>query len=226
VACFEVLVAGDACNEGEGVVVHQGRSIALVGVFLIGCAVLLLVVGCAGTRSADAPQDGQGNTEATKEQTRSPEATASEEEARCQGTRSFQKKLGGQVATNDLPDCPHGGLLLGTDKPDKLAGHDGDDEVRGLGGADELEGDQGNDILYGGDGNDTLEPPWTQQWGAGKGEDVFYGGDGSDLIDARGEGQPDKLYCGNGKDRYLADNNDYVASSCETRLPSGYGSAG
>ena len=137
-ACLEALLAGDACNEGEGVVVRQGRSIAVVGTFLIGCAVLLLVVGCAGTRS-EAPQEEQGS---------SPKATDSEEVARCEGTRSYRlyqvvhrpgywngplrtgseedmkkadKKAGqetmdfGVYTTNDLPGCPKGGLLLGTD---------------------------------------------------------------------------------------------------------------
>ncbi len=29
--------------------------------------------------------------------------------------------------------------------------------------------------------------------------------------------QPDKLYCGKGKDEYGADKNDYVSSSCEKK---------
>jgi hypothetical protein len=47
--------------------------------FLIGC-VVLLGVGCAATRS---------ETSNKKEQGRSPEATESEEEARCQGTMTY-----------------------------------------------------------------------------------------------------------------------------------------
>ena len=57
-------------REGEGVVVRQGRSIAVVRAFLIGCAVLLLAVGCAGTRSGSSnkkEQKEQGHTESTKE---------------------------------------------------------------------------------------------------------------------------------------------------------------
>jgi hypothetical protein len=222
--------------------------------FLIGCAILLLVAGCAVTRS---------ETSNKKEQGRSPEATASQE-ARCEGTGTYHLytvkyngggegplrtgseedmkkaikkarrdyKWGvkthdfGVYTTNDLPGCPKGGLLLGTDKPDKLAGKDGDDEVRGLGGrdeifggdgddevrglggADDLQGELGNDIIYGGDGNDELD--------SGKGEDVLYGGDGNAfIVGAYSLGQRDKLYCGEGKDQYIADNNDYVDSSCE-----------
>ncbi len=62
---------------------------AVVGLFLLGCAVLV-GIGCSGIRS-EAPQEKQGRTEAThKDQGRSPEATASEE-ARCEGTRTYQK---------------------------------------------------------------------------------------------------------------------------------------
>src|SRR5215203_5366723 len=64
------------------VVVRQVHLIAVVGTFLIGCAVLL-AVGCAGTRSESPKQ--QGHTEATREQTRS--AKAASEEARCAETR-------------------------------------------------------------------------------------------------------------------------------------------
>ena len=216
---------------------------AVVRAFLIGCAVLL-VVGCAGVRS-----------EATKqEQTRLPEATASEEEARCEGTRTYHawyvvypngaesstqsgstedmKKAakragkvgykfvegweGWVVTTNDLPGCPKGGLLLGTDSTDALYGDalygkEGDDEIRGLGERDSLLGGAGNDVILGGAGNDELR--------ADQGEDVLYGGDGNDFIVAD-DGQRDKLYCGEGKDIYAADKKDYVDSSCEKPAPS------
>src|SRR5829696_9940718 len=119
---------------------------AVVGVFVIGCTVLL-VAGCAGTRS-EAPQEGKGHTEATKDQTRSPEATAFEE-ARCDGTR-ITRRYGVSVITNDVPGCPNGGLLLGTDRTDTLAGLDGDDEIRGLGGRDFIWDGHGNDVLYAG----------------------------------------------------------------------------
>jgi Ca2+-binding RTX toxin-like protein len=208
----------------------------LVVAFLIGCAVLLLAVGCAGTRSETSK----------KEQGSSPETTASVQ-ARCDGTGTYHlydvsynrggegplrtgseedmKKAAkkarqdwrwgvkthnfGVYTTNDLPGCPDkGGLLLGTEKPDKLGGKVGDDEVRGLGGRDDIVGGSGNDIIYGGDGNDKLE--------SGKGEDVLYGGDGNDnLTGAYSLGQRDEHYCGKGKDQYLADNNDYVDSSCQ-----------
>jgi hypothetical protein len=164
------------------------------------------------------------------------EATASEE-ARCEGTRTFKPKGSSYLSTtNDLPGCPNGGLLSGTDKADTLDGKDGDDEIRGLGGyedfidgglgndviyggqgVDYMGGDEGDDVLYGDDGLDFL-------WGA-KGEDVLYGGKGNDGLDGReyaptGRGTPmrDELYCGPGKDEYVADRLDYVDSSCEEKV--------
>src|SRR5215218_4585748 len=65
----------------QGVCAHE--SVVVVRAFLIGCAVLLLVVGCAATRSGSPKK--QGHTEATKEQTRS--AKAASEEARCAETQ-------------------------------------------------------------------------------------------------------------------------------------------
>ena len=234
----------------------------MLGTFLIGCAVLLLlVVGCAGT-SPESSKKEQGHTEATnKEQGRSPKATASEE-ARCEGTRTYQREgmLGGfnadglVLTTNDLPDCPKGGLLSGTDEPDKLAGEEGDDEIRGLGANDKIYGGKGGDVIYGGKGDDKElfaggkgddviyggpgRDFLTDSYGAGDG--VFYGGDGDDVLwTASGEDvlnggdgndmlqsdidtkQRDKLYCGKGKDRYVAPKRDYVDSSCEKYLGSG-----
>src|SRR5215216_5377006 len=99
---------GHMPREGEGAVVRQGRLIAVVRASLIGCAFLLLVVGCSGTRSEAPKEKEKGRTEATKEQRhteatttarehteattteqeRTPEATESEE-ARCEGTRTY-----------------------------------------------------------------------------------------------------------------------------------------
>ena len=199
--------------------VRQGHLIAVAGTFLIGCAVLFLVVGCAGTSS---------ETSNKKEQGRSPGATVSKEEARCEGTRSIDLQ-GRTYSTNDIPGCPNkGGLLLGTDKTDKtslygssylgLAGEDGDDEIRGLGANDWIFGGLGSDVIYGGDGNDLLEggtyggnPDESSKdvlhGGPGKddltdfdgGDDVLYGGDGADKPLAGGAGE-DVIYGGDGND--------------------------
>jgi Ca2+-binding RTX toxin-like protein len=219
-------------------VVRQGHLIAVVRIFLIGCAFLLPVVGCAGTTSSE--------TSDKKEQGSSPEATASEEEARCEGTRKFKwNGYGGLYTTNDLPGCPKGGLLLGTDGPDTMNSRDGADKIRGLGAKDELIGGDGNDVIYGGPGNDFLEGDVVHEKNAdvlyggdgddsisgGEGADVIYGGDGNDSIEEGGAGKdvyPDEFYCGKGKDTIystvgnIPGKNDYVSSSCEkkgTRKP-------
>jgi Ca2+-binding RTX toxin-like protein len=137
--------------------------------------------------------------------------------------------------TNDIPGCPNnGGLLLGTDKKDKLAGEDGDDRLRGLGDKDGLQGGDGSDVIYGGTGDDRGLYAGKGDdviYGGtgddevlvgGPGEDVIYGGDGADSIDAidsyRDGEQRDELYCGNGNDHYVADKIDYVDSSCEAKM--------
>jgi Ca2+-binding RTX toxin-like protein len=150
------------------------------------------------------------------------------------------------MTTNDIPGCPYGGLLLGTDKEDVMNGKKGEDEIHGLGARDYIAGGFGSDVLYGGDGNDTLQggtflgiPEESSKdvlyGGAGNdfmtgctGEDVLYGGDGNDSLDGNGscngsfdgtwdQRQRDRLYCGEGWDRYDADESDYVDSSCEKK---------
>jgi hypothetical protein len=170
----------------------------------MGCAVLL--VGCAGARSEGPQKDEQAHTKAT-----------ASEEARCSQTRTFRVEdlvnRRSVITTNDVPGCPKGGLLSGTDKQERLDGKDGDDEIRGLGGVDRINGGVGNDVIYGGDGND-----WLDGYG---GEDVLYGGDGNDALDGIDEWpkdtQRDELYCGPGKDVYDAGKLDYVDSSCEKK---------
>jgi len=196
----------------------------VVGTFLIGCSFLLLAVGCAGTRS-EAPQEGQGHTEATKEGHEHTEATASEV-ARCGGTRTYGYQTKDPLVvlvftTNDIPGCPTGGLLLGTDKRDLLNGKDGEDKVRGLGGPDNLYGGSGNDVLYGGPdgdyeliggegddvlhggaGGDSFESADKSHSASVEGDDVLYGGDGGDTLSGIDE-RKDVLYGGDGNDVLL-----------------------
>jgi RTX calcium-binding nonapeptide repeat (4 copies) len=205
---------------GEGAVVRQGSLIAVVVTLLIGCAFLLLVVGCSGTRS-EAPKKKekgrtevtteQEHTEATTEQTRSPEATESEEEARCDGTRIIKEKYGGPVVTNDVSGCPKGGLLRGTDGRDRLAGDDGSDEVRGLGGSDEITDGLGKDLVYGGMGGDNLIG-----YGGDTSLDRFYGGPGDDIVQSRDvPAVKDVVVCGGGTDTVYADKADVGGGGCE-----------
>ena len=144
-------------------------------------------------------------------------------------------RVWGDFTTNDLAGCPKGGLLLGTDGKDKLFGADGEDIIRGLGGKDALYGGNGNDVIHAGPGDDDDRVAGFSEYGddviyggdgddwiggGGFGEDVIYGGDGSDSILTFYDHQPDKLYCGKGKDYYDADKHDYVDSSCEVKMGS------
>ena len=206
-----MLVAEDTYDEGEGAVVRRRHLIALVVTFLIECA-LLLVVGCAGV----------GSESSKKEQGSSGEATASEE-ARCEGTRTYNYQTKDPqivlvFTTNDIPGCPKGSLLLGTDKRDLLNGKDGEDKVRGLGGPENLYGGSGNDNLYGGPdgdyeliggkgddvlhggaGGDSFESVDKSHSASVEGDDVLYGGDGGDTLSGIDEGK-DVLYGGDGND--------------------------
>jgi Ca2+-binding RTX toxin-like protein len=175
--------------------------------FLICCAVFLMA-GASGVQA-----------QASKK-----------EDARCQGTRTFEK-WGGHFTTNDLPGCPKGGLLLGTDGPDKLAGLEGDDKIRGLGAKDEILGGAGGDVIYAGPGDDPFlagddgpadgddviygGPGDEMEIIGGNGADVIYGGDGNDYIAEGWDRGPDKIYCGEGKDQYDVDKKDFVDSSCD-----------
>src|SRR5918993_888764 len=148
---------GHMPREGEDAVVRQGRSIALVVAFLIGCAVVLMA-GASGVQAQD----------------------SNKEEARCEGTSTTKNPAvgtgGGAYTTNDLPGCPKGGLLLGTDKNDRLYGKGGDDVIRGLGGSDLVLGGLGNDVIYLGPGDDSIQA--SDHGYESAGDDVIYGGSG------------------------------------------------
>lgn len=160
-------------------VIRRSHLIAVVVTFLMGCAILL-VVGVSGVQAT-----------ATEEQGTSDD--------RCEGTR-FVFRLGGNYTTNDVPGCPSGGLLSGSDVDDDfLAGVDGDDEIRGFGGNDSIFGGAGNDVIYGGPGADEIQ--------SGKDDDVLYGGDGAEGTGMSGGvyggAGDDVIYSGDGNDRFI-----------------------
>jgi Ca2+-binding RTX toxin-like protein len=100
--------------------------------------------------------------------------------------------------------------LLGGEGNDVIYAGPGDDPF--------LAGDEGpaagDDVIYGGPGDE-------MEISGGNGDDVIYGGDGSDYIDEMFMGGANKLYCGKGKDEYLADKKDFVSSSCEKKAKLG-----
>lgn len=133
-------------------------------------------------------------------------------------------KLAGEDGEDEVrglggDDTVEGGLC-----DDEVYGGSGDDHVMGSGAMDTDE--QGDDALYGGPGKDDIlgdagddvihgESGDDFVLHGGNGEDILYGGDGEDLLDAGGDGQRDRLYCGNGRDTYVAEKIDVVADDCE-----------
>ena len=81
-----------------------------------------------------------------------------------------------------------------------------DDLVDGGSGNDRIWGGRGTDVLLGGDGNDIVD--------GGRFSDRLSGGRGSDLILAR-DAAIDRIACGPGRDRVVADPGDVVAADCE-----------
>jgi Ca2+-binding RTX toxin-like protein len=156
------------------------------------------------------------------------------------GTDGRDKLYGGEGEDFKVRGLGGSDELWGGFDKDYMDGGPGDDFL--VGGTkpeesqdksmDFLGGDEGNDVLRGGPGSDILHggPGADSLWGADRNseghEDVLYGGDGNDQFDTL-DGQPDKIYCGKGWDRYLADEGgdryfandvvDYVDSSCEKK---------
>ena len=93
-----------------------------------------------------------------------------------------------------------------TSGADRLVGTPRRDVLRGLGGSDTILGGAGDDVLDGGSGNDTLV--------GGRGRDVLYGRAGNDVLSVR-DGRRDRVSCGAGRDRVIADRLDAVARDCE-----------
>jgi hypothetical protein len=97
---------------------------------------------------------------------------------------------------------------VGTSGDDVLRGTAGDDVICGRGGNDRLVGLGGDDLLLGGRGRDTLR--------GGPGDDELVGGRGKDVLDGRDAPRfEDRLRCGDGRDRAVADVRDWVKFTCE-----------
>jgi hypothetical protein len=226
--------------------VRQGRLVVVVGTFLIGCAVLL-VAGASGVQ-AQASKKEEARCEGTRKiNVNLPARFTSNDLPGClqgglllgtdkpdllAGEKGDDevRSLGGK---DDVMGGPGNDVLYGGADNDSLIGdgrdEDGNDIIYGGPGDDaNLNGTAGNDVIYGGPGDDDLMRGM-------EGEDVLYGGPGDDKLDGGpseavyggpgellpggGDGQRDKIYCGEGRDSYHADKEDYVDSSCEVKLP-------
>jgi Ca2+-binding RTX toxin-like protein len=97
--------------------------------------------------------------------------------------------------------------VFGEPGHDDLTGGVGTDRIKGAAGRDDLAGGAGADKVEGGAGSDEVE--------GGAGSDVIHGGLGDDKILAK-DGQRDRVDCGPGWDRAVADKID-VLKRCEKR---------
>jgi Ca2+-binding RTX toxin-like protein len=91
-------------------------------------------------------------------------------------------------------------IIRGTKQADTLVGTEGRDRILGLAGNDWLRGLGGHDVLDGGLGKDTVS-----------------GGPGNDIVFVR-DGVRDRVFCGAGNDRVVADDLDRVQADCEKVL--------
>jgi Ca2+-binding RTX toxin-like protein len=102
--------------------------------------------------------------------------------------------------------------VLGGSGNDFVYGHTGSDSVVGEEGKDNVIGWRGPDRLSGGGGTDTLwEFPFDET-----SKDIYSGGDGDDILSVNNRHPSrDKVSCGSGFDRVLADRIDVVSDDCE-----------
>jgi Ca2+-binding RTX toxin-like protein len=112
-------------------------------------------------------------------------------------------------------DCLFGGAghdrLLGAPGDDRLLG---DDARAGVPGNDRLLGAAGDDLLLGGPGRDLITGnAGRDRLSAGRGRNRLLGGAGNDRLNGL-NGSVDRLNCGSGRDRALADGLDRLRG-CE-----------
>src|SRR5215216_3228369 len=112
--------------------------------------------------------------------------------------------------------------LRGTNGADTLVGVGGNDELYALGGRDNLLGGPGKDVVLGGNGSDNVVGGAGNDYMAAgelerdQSEDILSGGAGNDaIIVVNSPAFEDKVTCGGGFDRLIADRKDVVARDCE-----------
>jgi Ca2+-binding RTX toxin-like protein len=91
-------------------------------------------------------------------------------------------------------------------------GFAGEKNLVGGPGNDYVVAGKGSDNVVGGEGNDYLADPGEREFS----KDNFSGGPGNDVIDVvHYRSASDRVVCGSGFDRVIADSNDVVAPDCE-----------
>ncbi len=115
----------------------------------------------------------------------------------CLRTLSILAALALAAVLVGLATAASTSVVKGTKRADTLVGTAGKDRLLGYSGNDWLRALAGNDVLDGGNGKDTLS-----------------GGPGNDLVLVR-DGARDRIYCGLGTDRVVADKLDRAERDCE-----------
>lgn len=104
--------------------------------------------------------------------------------------------------------------LIGSIRANTIRGRGGNDVILGGGGDDRLYGDAGNDAVDGELGDDLVDGgAGADRLTGGDGRDRIVGRAGADRIDAR-DGARDRVDCGKGRDRVVADRSDRL-TNCE-----------
>jgi Ca2+-binding RTX toxin-like protein len=106
------------------------------------------------------------------------------------------------VVAHDVANCTLLGTaaretIVGTSRRDLICGRDGNDTIRSL---------AGDDWINAGRGDDTIDP--------GPGRDYVIAKPGNDQIFAA-DGARDRIQCGEGTDRVIADARDVLSADCD-----------
>jgi Ca2+-binding RTX toxin-like protein len=102
-------------------------------------------------------------------------------------------------------------VMKGTGKADDMKGRAGNDTLRSFGAGDTLHGNIDNDTLYGHNGGDTVA--------GDTGNDRLYGRGGNDELFGGRDGDPDRIFCGNGSDRATIAVGDLVQTQSGDLVP-------
>jgi hypothetical protein len=204
------------------------RTLLLVAALTVAVLMVSVVAGCqskgdtAGTGGTDGPDTLKG--------------TLGNDNLSGKGADDVLFALGGkdQLLGGPGRDLVLGGSEESASEGDKnLQGGSGNDFVAGGLGSDHVAGDAGNDLVSGDAGTDVLEgnsgndllidgplitgDAWNVEDVLLEGsKDMLSSGAGDDWIDAKNDPAfGDKVTCGEGLDRVLADSKDEVAGDCE-----------
>ena len=111
--------------------------------------------------------------------------------------QSGADRVNGERGRDRISGGSSGDAISAGSSGDRVAGNSGNDRINGNSGNDRINGNSGRDRIKGSTGSDRLA-----------------GGSGRDFINSR-DGRRDRVNCGSGRDRVIADRRDRVARNCE-----------